>query len=150
MGVTGVWVGLLVLGYAVGGVDCVDGVLRVQAEGDKGGHGRAGDALLCLCLGRLGPEPCHKQGPDPCDVPWPGEVPDSTKELLIGFDWVTCHNKAQELDCVTPKLEFLLVEPNACAGAEGDEPAGVHVVLGQVGVVHAAFSPHIYLGSDVS
>ena len=60
MGVTGVWVGLLVLGYAVGGVDCVDGVLRVQAEGDEGGHGRAGDALLCLCLGRLGPEPCHK------------------------------------------------------------------------------------------
>ena len=38
MGVTGVWVGLLVLGYAVGGVDCVDGVLRVQAEGDEGGH----------------------------------------------------------------------------------------------------------------
>ena len=49
-------------------------------------------------------------GPDPCDVPRPKEVPGSIEELLGGFYWATCHHRTQELDWVTLKLGFLLVE----------------------------------------
>ena len=49
----------------------------------------------------------------------------------------------------TPRLGPFLVEPNACAGAEGDEPAGVHEVLDLVGVVHVGVVHQLLLVGDL-